>query len=120
MEPVGTGVSIPLTYLVDGDGNTKEVDADFELNKSGTTTSIENEAIEVVSSYPNPGSNTLNLKSDNKIDNIEMLDVKGNIVLSVKVNSKDVSITTSTLASGLYNVKALIYEKEHSFKWVKK
>jgi hypothetical protein len=59
-----------------------------------------------VSSYPNPATNVVYFTSDTPISGIELYDLKGELVLSEKVNSMlDTGISVEDMNSGIYLAK---------------
>lgn len=59
--------------------------------------------IETIGVYPNPAQNSWNIKSSNQIINsVQVFDVLGKQVLSVKPNLNEVQIDASSLKTGLY------------------
>jgi len=70
--------------------------------------------------YPNPVQNILNLKSDLKIEKIELFDLNGKKVQSVKPNANDAKININHFSSGVYILKTTVEGKTSSQKIVKK
>lgn len=66
----------------------------------------ENTSADAVSVFPNPahGNFTVNIKSENAIDNADfiLVDIAGRTILKTKVDGQQAMINTETLASGVY------------------
>jgi len=84
----------------------------FNLNKmvftAAITTGIENaESSNLISIYPNPVHNVLNVFLKNSTDNqtIYLLNSVGQVVLSKAVDAQETSINTEGLSSGVYLLK---------------
>ena len=62
-----------------------------------------NEATEnVVSIYPNPANNVVNVKMNNIINKMAVVNMNGQIVMESVINNNEGSINTSTIANGMY------------------
>ncbi len=59
----------------------------------------------LVQVFPNPTNNTLNIKSDKSISNIEIFNVQGQLIKTVKAQNKELNISIDELPSGLLFVK---------------
>ena len=73
----------------------------------GLTSTLSNEDFisnNYFSVYPNPTNSRVNIKSDNKFDEVEIFDVLGQKVLSSKI-SENQEIDMSLLQSGTYLLK---------------
>ena len=72
--------------------------------------------------YPNPGTNMLNIKTDNKKLDFELINLNGQIVIRQIVNNNHKTINTESLQSGMYFFR-LIDKKNKTIekgKWIKK
>lgn len=72
--------------------------------------------------YPNPGTNMLNIKTDNKKLDFELINLNGQIVIRQIVNNNLKTINTESLQSGMYFFR-LIDKKNKTIeteKWIKK
>lgn len=58
-----------------------------------------------ISIYPNPVNDILNLSASQVIQEIQIYNLIGQVVLDKKVDSKNVILNTSGLKSGIYNLK---------------
>ena len=70
--------------------------------------------------YPNPVENILNIKSQSKIQKVEIYNFAGQRVLTKKVNNLDQKIQLNGLASGIYIVNVSTEKGTESFKIIKK
>ena len=72
--------------------------------------------------YPNPGTNLLNIKTNNKELGIELININGQVVIKQIVNNNLKTINTESLQSGMYFFR-LIDKKSKTIetgKWIKK
>ena len=87
-------------YIIDNFGSIYKIE--------GNILSSTDFNISTVSIYPNPASNTLNVKSSNNsfIKNISIYDLKGSIALTKNITSlTETNISINSLQSGIYMVK---------------
>lgn len=69
---------------------------------------------------PNPVTNVLDIKSNEILKNISIVNALGQIVFTKKCNSTDLNIDLSTLSAGSYFVKVQAEDKKNIFKIIKK
>jgi len=72
--------------------------------------------------YPNPGTNELNIKTNNKEQEIELIDINGQIVIRQTLDNNPKTINTESLKTGMYFYR-LIDKKNKTVetgKWIKK
>ena len=55
--------------------------------------------------FPNPGNNTINIKSDKSISGIEIFNNQGQLIKTVNTLNKELNISVHELPSGLYFIK---------------
>ena len=55
-----------------------------------------------ISTYPNPANDFINFDNIDGVDNIQIVDIRGQVVENITVNSDKVSVKTSCLKPGLY------------------
>ena len=55
-----------------------------------------------ISTYPNPANDFINFDNVKGVDNIQIVDIRGQVVENITVNSDKVSVKTSCFKSGLY------------------
>lgn len=87
-------------YIIDNFGSIYKIE--------GNILSTTDFNISTVSIYPNPASNTLNIKSSNNsyIKNISIYDLKGSIALTKHISGlTETNISINSLQSGIYMVK---------------
>ncbi len=82
--------------------------------------SVSDSNVESIKIYPNPVKNILNVKSDSKIEKVELFNTNGKKIQSGKPNTKDVEINMNHLPAGVYILKTTINGKASSQKIVKK
>lgn len=69
--------------------------------------------------YPNPGNDKLFIESTIEINQIEIIDINGKIVLSIHDFYSLAGINTQALNSGIYFIRILSYEGIAVKKWAK-
>ncbi|MEI7596958.1 MAG: T9SS type A sorting domain-containing protein [Bacteroidota bacterium] len=74
---------------------------DFSITEE-TTTNINNYSENIINVYPNPASDIINISSDEKIDNINIYNTMGQLVISTK-EAKTINI--SSLKNGIYTIQ---------------
>ncbi|GEM_PF-2205938 len=70
--------------------------------------------------YPNPVINDFTIESKNIINQVQIYDLTGRLVLDQKVNSQKVKLNLSQLTNGTYIVKILGTDESESIKIIKK
>ncbi len=72
--------------------------------------------------YPNPGTNTLNIKTGNKGMEFELININGQIVIKQIMDSNINTISTESLKSGIYFYRLIdrINISKKTGKWIKK
>lgn len=73
-----------------------------------------------LSFYPNPVSETLNLKVDAKIEKVEFINVLGESVKTVTPNAMNTKINVSSLNKGVYFIKVTVKGNEKTYRLIKK
>ena len=61
--------------------------------------------------YPNPASQSVSIQSPHEISRVRIINLSGQIVLSLPVSSPEVSVDISSLYSGLYIVEVITAEQ---------
>ncbi|NQU33035.1 MAG: T9SS type A sorting domain-containing protein, partial [Bacteroidetes bacterium] len=79
-------------------------------------TGLDNSMSTKLTLYPVPASNVLNIKGMNGINSIEIINVVGNVVKRMNVESEMMSIDISNLSSGVYFIRA----NESTYRFIKK
>jgi len=74
-----------------------ELPCTFVVNKN----SVEKYTIKTVV-YPNPATNSVTVKSNQIINNVQVINFVGQTVISTPVNKDQININTSNLSSGIY------------------
>ena len=82
--------------------------SDFLYNLICQSTSIDNKESPLFSVYPNPCQNYINIENLNRINNVVVIDLLGNIVSEIQLKSGANQINTSALSEGVY----FIYSKD--------
>ena len=82
--------------------------------------SLEENEFKGISVYPNPITDELNINNENgALVSVEMIDAKGSVVVSSKVDSKSFSFNTGELNSGVYILIVRSEKSVRTFKVVK-
>jgi PKD repeat protein len=58
--------------------------------------------------FPNPASDVVNVQASSNIVDVQIFNLVGQLVLNQKVGSKNVSVNTSNLKSGVYDLKVVM------------
>lgn len=66
--------------------------------------------------YPNPAKSTLNIKSQNEIKNVKLMDATGRTVLEKNFNSTEVILDVSNLQASVYFINITTKNSKHSTK----
>ena len=82
--------------------------SDFLYNLICQSTSVDNNESPLFSVYPNPCQNYINIENLNRINNVVVIDLLGNIVSEIQLKSGANQINTSALSEGVY----FIYSKD--------
>jgi PKD repeat protein len=106
----------PVTYSVPGNYNvTLQVTGDF-----GTSTKVKTGYIHVggiginesaassISVYPNPVKDVLNIESSMNIQEVQFVNLIGQVMKSQSTDARKVVVNTSDLSSGVYTLKIKI------------
>jgi hypothetical protein len=70
--------------------------------------------------YPNPADNKLRIKSGYPIVSVEIYDISGRRIISVKINSADADLDIDNLSCGVYIIRITTSDKIYTEKIVKK
>ena len=82
--------------------------SDFLYNLICQSTSVDNKESPLFSVYPNPCQNYINIENLNRINNVVVIDLLGNIVSEIQLKSGANQINMSALSEGVY----FIYSKD--------
>jgi spore coat protein CotH len=69
--------------------------------------------------YPNPANEIVAINSKVKLDKIEIFDVLGKMVFSIKTNDFEINANINSLSAGLYFIKVFSGSKTKTTKFVK-
>lgn len=83
--------------LTNADGCEATTDCIYVVNLS-----VEENLKNNVSIYPNPASNVINLKSDEMMSTIQIIDLSGKLVNNTTVNAETFTVNTQDLVDGIY------------------
>ena len=82
--------------------------SDFLYDLICQSTSVDDKESPLFSVYPNPCQNHINIENLNRINNVVVIDLLGNIVSEIQLKSGANQINTSALSEGVY----FIYSKD--------
>ena len=88
------------------------------VSSNASTASIE-DIKAIISKYPNPAINTLNISADGTIGIADIYNVLGKKVMSVNVNKTQDNIDVSNLTSGVYLIKFTVDGRIGTSKFIK-
>jgi photosystem II stability/assembly factor-like uncharacterized protein len=105
-----------ITYITSGNNNvTLAVTSDFGTNtlvKTGYIhvggTGVNELGANAVSVFPNPVKNVMTVQANSNINVIQVYNAAGQLVINQTVNAKTITINTSGLTTGIYNLKAIL------------
>lgn len=92
--------------LTNADGCEATTDCIYVVNLS-----VEENLKNNVSIYPNPATNVINLKSDEMMSTIQIIDLSGKLVENVVINAETFTVNTQNLVDGIYFIS--IYNTEN-------
>ncbi len=113
--PASSALQTPpaITYNTPGDYNvTLVATSDFGSSTKVKTgyihvggVGINEHSSAVVSIFPNPVMDIMNIQGNSSIKQVQIFNLVGQLVFSQELNSKTVTVNTSAIQTGVYNVK---------------
>ena len=82
------------------------------------TLGVNSSTLSLITLYPNPTSDILNIETQQKISKIEIFDLSGKLVKSVEGKAKNISV--SNLTNGMYLIKLYTESGVENSKFIKK
>ncbi len=92
----------------------------FKYKKVAGNMSVADVELAKVQVYPNPVVNQLNVSSESNIKEVKIFSVNGQLVSSVKPNSKSTSVNVSALKTGVYVAQIITDNGVQTAKVIKK
>jgi hypothetical protein len=80
------------------------------LSVAGDYASVEESSLEVLSAYPNPSTDVLNITLNSNVETVSILSLDGKLISNEVVNANNVALNVSSLASGVYFYEAITAE----------
>ena len=78
---------------------------------SGDLASVENEgSLEVLSAYPNPTTDVLNITLNENVSTVSILSLDGKVISTENVNANTASLNVSNLSTGIYFYEVITTE----------
>ena len=93
----------PVNYVVAAD--TGGAPITFIVTMRGGTTSVQDLITEVVSFYPNPTTDVLNITTNSNIREIEVINMVGAVVISTSGSGTSQTLDVSSLSPGLHFIR---------------
>lgn len=103
-------------YAIDGDNRYYVDDFKLEAGDILSTNDLEGNNFAV---YPNPVQDVMNIRSNEVVDNVQVYDVLGKLVMEVAPNAVSPTVNMSELTSGAYFVRVSINGSAKTVKVIK-
>lgn len=105
-DPSFPGTERLFAMHIDAPTNTIYVAGDNgAVYRFGQSISVAEEKAIEFKMYPNPATSNVSVKAETPITSIEVYDIQGRNVLTVQPDTKEYSLSISSLANGAYNLK---------------
>ncbi len=92
-----------------------------DLTITGDFASINENSLEVLSAYPNPATDVLNIKLNNNASQVSIISLDGKVVYTESVNTNILALNVADLTAGIYFYEVVTAEGEKiTNKFVKK
>jgi hypothetical protein len=106
--------------LFDSEGRAATVYVDnFYFYRPEVLGGVSDEDLVTLNMYPNPTSDVLNISAQNTINNVEIFNVLGQKVMSMRIENTSAEINVSNLNAGIYLMKYEINNSTITKKFVK-
>ena len=102
-----------------GNGSSTRIYVDNIYFWKGQPVGIEELAVTELRVYPNPTTDVWKVKSDQRIDVVEVLDIQGKVVYSAAVNAKNATIDAAGFENGIYFMRLTSANETKSMKLIK-
>ena len=109
-------LNIPTAFV---DQGRPDINIVMNVNGNGSTASTGDLDLVSFNYYPNPVKEKLNMRSQEEISSVEIYNILGQQVKSMKPSQLNASIDLTSLSSGTYMVRARVNDKVGTFKVVK-
>lgn len=118
----GTDAHVQFGFVVEGpNANPADEAALGSVVVGPTILSTEDVSVSQVSVYPNPSSDRWNITTvDQNINTVEVFDLAGKRVESIKPDSRQASINAGSLTAGIYFARVITAQGETTLKLIKK
>ena len=90
----------------------------FEVDTNSSISILELEIDPLISIYPNPTSESINLSSEHALEHFNLYNMSGEMILESEINATETVIDLSTLPRGLYFMKIQLKDGRLSTKKV--
>ena len=120
-----TGATVPdlLSFITYDFFVRSKCDVDFNSNWVGPirtrTLSIDSNDFFGFKFYPNPVTETMNLKASVNIESIKITDVSGKLILSKEINNMSSEVSLPNISKGIYFMKVDMEGRSDVFKFIK-
>lgn len=95
-----------VTLTVTSDMGTNELIATNYIHVGGVGINDQTKATIMI--FPNPATDVVNVQANSNIVEVQLYNLVGQVVLTQKADSKKLSLNTSALNSGVYNLKVVM------------
>jgi hypothetical protein len=115
---IPSGVTKIRLLFFKPNGN-KPVNLDDVTFTKSSTASLESLQQFNFSAYPNPVDNNLTISASEEVEKIEIFNLLGQKVINISPNSGNTQIDVTTLANGIYMLRATVNSKKGTYKFIK-
>jgi polyhydroxybutyrate depolymerase len=119
---VGGGHGWPSAANFDAATYISQFCLNYSLTSQPTCQALANDDFEFkknIQIFPNPIDNILNIKTTSIIQNIQIFDLKGRLLLDRNTNSEEISLNIDFLETGIYSIKISDQNNSLSYKIIK-
>ncbi len=107
------------------EGSTSSTDMDFHVDNFAVRVEVlssddDLELEEGFTFFPNPVNNMLNVSANNAIEQLQLVNMLGQVVKSVQPNHTSYQLDMTELATGVYFIKAIVNGTEGTYRVLKK
>jgi len=109
-----------MLKIITNNSNGQNQIQSIEFQNNSNVLSLANNGYnESIILYPNPSHDILKLRSDDKLNQLLIIDNNGKIVLESAEDLNDKAINVESLSKGIYTLRVIGNEKIHFTRWIK-
>ena len=112
-------VDVPHSYTVTGTGTngcSRSFAVTVLVNKCA---GIAESGVSLLKVYPNPGNGLFYLQSEGTINNVQVLDLSGRLLLSQDQNTSQLQLNLDSFANGIYYLKVSVNNESQMIRLIK-